>query len=100
MKKDSAYRIIRPAGWAWIGLVAYVAVVDTILLRLHRKRGLPYCTLSEAFGDALKHPIKRFPLIFAWFLLTLHLFGCLIPERFNFLKKLDPIGYLARLLEG
>jgi hypothetical protein len=30
--------------------------------------------------------------------LTLHLFGVFIPERFEKLKKLDPIGFVANLV--
>ena len=87
---------IRPSGLAWFGLVVYVSIVDILLLKKKQSVGQPYCSMSEAFGDALRHPRKRWPIISIWGILTVHLFGVLIPSRFDFVKKLDPIGVLAR----
>ena len=86
---------LRPSGWAWFGLVVYVTGVDIFLLKLKKKRGHPYRSMSEAFGEALHHPVKKFPIIICWIILTLHLFGTLIPKRFEKLKNLDPIGFIA-----
>jgi len=87
---------IRPSGLAWFGLVLYVSVVDIFLLKKKQTFGNPYCSMSEAFGDAVKHPKKRWPIISIWGILTIHLFGVLLPNKFEFLKKLDPIGFIAR----
>ncbi len=91
---------LRPGGWAWVGLAFYVTIVDVVLIKLHQKHGQPYTSMSEVFGDGVKHPINRWPLMLTWTLITLHLFGHLIPDRFSAFKKLDPIGFLARLLGG
>lgn len=85
---------IRPGGWAWIGLTGYVLVADGALIKSDNS------TMSEVFGDALKHPRRRWPVMLAWSLLTLHLFGNLLPRWFEPLKKLDPIGWVARLFGG
>lgn len=90
---------MRPAGWAWIALAGYVAVVDSLLLRKHKKYGLPYCSMSEAFGDALRHPVRRWPVTTVWTILTLHLFGCLLPGPPGFWSAIDPISYLARAID-
>jgi len=89
---------LKPSGYAWVGLVLYVTGVDIILLRLKKVRGFPYRSMSEAFGEALKHPWKRWPIIVSWIVLTLHLFGVFIPERFEKFRKLDPIGFIANLV--
>lgn len=87
---------VRPSGVAWFGLVIYVSIIDIFLLKKKQVVGQPYCSMSEAFGDALRHPRKRWPIIAIWGVLTVHLFGVLIPSKFDFIKKLDPIGFLAR----
>ena len=78
-----------------MGLTFYVAIYDAWLLR-HRRM-----TLSQVFGNALKHPRRRFTVIGIWGVLTLHLFGEMLPgfmrER---LGKYDPIGILARAIEA
>ena len=86
---------LKPSGFAWVGLVAYVTVIDIVLLKMKQSKGYPYRSMSEAFGEALKHPWKRWPIIISWFVLTLHLFGTFIPNKFQKLKKLDPIGWVA-----
>jgi len=87
---------IRPSGVAWFGLVVYISIVDIFLLKKKQLIGSPYCSMSEAFGDALQHPKKRSPIILIWSIITIHLFGVLLPSKFKFLKKLDPISFIAR----
>lgn len=91
---------IKPCGWAWAGLVGYVTVVDVILIRLEKNYGHPFNSMSEGFGRSLRHPIRRWPVVAAWVAVTTHLFGTLIPKRFDFLKYVDPIGIIARFLGG
>lgn len=85
---------LRPGGWGWVGVVAYVAVIDGLLIARKRE------TLSEVFGAALLHPWKRLPVLAVWAVLTAHLFAELMPEwlRVRF-KKVDPISGLAKLVE-
>lgn len=84
----------RPGFCGWLGLVTYVIVVDSLLIKYHKK------TLSEVMGDALLHPAKRIPLLTLWVILTLHLFGTLMPDKLRgFLGHYDPIGLAARKLE-
>lgn len=63
------------AGWVAVGAVVIAAeLMDTR-------------TMSEAFGEAARHPVYG-PVIFtAWAILTAHLFGA-IPARY------DPIHLL------
>ena len=85
---------LRPGAWAWAGLAAYVATTDAWLLRHGRE------TLSQVFGEALRHPIKRIPVIALWAIITLHLFSSLLPSGMRKrLQRVDPIGRLARALE-
>ncbi len=54
-------------------------------------------TMTQVFGEALEHPLRRWPTTLAWSLTTAHLFGRYLPER---LHKYDPfmlVGYLAAL---
>lgn len=83
---------IRPGGWCWIGVAVGVFIADAVLIETK------HATMSEVFGDALKHPHRRWPVILAWGVLSLHLFGNLLPRIASPIKRLDPIGYLARLL--
>lgn len=85
-------RRIRPGGWAWIGLTAGIVVMDYALIAKNQ------ATMSEVFGNALSHPIKRWPVTITWFVLTLHLFGMLIPRKVAFIKRFDPISGIARAL--
>lgn len=64
----------------WIGLAAYVAGWDWFASE----------ELSTAFGRALAHPVRRWPVIVAWTVTTAHLFR-LIPRRW------DPFHALGRL---
>lgn len=86
--------MMRPGGWAWVGLAGGVLFTDIALIKTEN------ATMSEVFGDSLKHPVKRWPVMVAWTILTLHLFGNLIPKWFSWVKQFDPIGALARLIEG
>lgn len=85
---------LRPGGRAWGELALFIAVRDVWLVRNGE------LSMSEVFGNALKHPIKRWPVIAVWVVVTLHLFGELLPP---FLRRrlapFDPIGALARLIE-
>lgn len=89
---------LKPSGYAWLGLVIYVTCIDILLLRLKKRHGQPYRSMSEAFGEALKHPWKRWPIIVSWGVLTLHLFGVFIPDKFEKFKNLDPIGFIANMV--
>lgn len=83
-----------PGAWGWAGLWAFVAGYDIWAIRNDKP------TLSETFGVALKHPIKRWPVMLAWGGLTLHLFAELLPEEVRKrLAPVDPLGQLARLIE-
>ncbi len=87
-------RKLRPATYAWFGLVGFVTTADFHLIKHN------YDTMSCVWGDSLCHPIKRWPLILSWVILTLHLFGRILPDRVQWIKKYDPIGFVARLAEG
>lgn len=79
-----------PATWAWVGLAAYVLFYDTWALANKRE------TMSGAFGRAVAHPSRRWPVTVLWLTTTLHLYDRL-PE------KLDPFvryAYLLRVLDG
>jgi hypothetical protein len=79
---------LRPGGWAWIGLGVGIASADYWLLRNGHD------PMSAVFGDAIQHPIKRWPVVAAWTYITLHLFGRWLPKRFK-LYRLDPLGLAA-----
>ena len=84
----------RPGFWCWVGLFGYVALVDTYLIKKHQ------ATLSEVWGDGLRHPLKRIPLMTLWIILTLHLFGEVLPKKLReHISPLDPIGFTARAIE-
>lgn len=87
----------RPATAAWIGLVGYVVAVDSYLIVQEAKGRDGYCTMSTAFKDAVRHPVKRLPLVMAWSILTLHLFPILYPERYH---KYEPITLIGRYISG
>ena len=83
----------RAGGWCWAGLFVLVAVADAVLIRTDRP------TMSEVFGDALRHPLRRWPTTLVWGLLTIHLFTEFMPSRIRpFLARLDPLGNIARLI--
>lgn len=78
-----------PAELAWLGLVAYVSVVDSYLLATGRE------PMTKAWRNALQHPLNRWVVILAWFFTTKHLFFG------DFLPKIDPFRVLtgmARIL--
>lgn len=60
-------------GLAWVGLVLYIVCYDCWAASQGRE------TLSTAFYRALRHPVRRWPVIVAWSYITGHLFK-LIPE--------------------
>ena len=83
---------LRPGGWCWVGGTAAVVAADALLIRSGQ------ATMSEVFGDALRHPAKRWAVLAAWSVLTLHLFGDILPGVATPIKRFDPIGAVARLL--
>ena len=85
----------KPGFWCWLGLSAYVVIADTFLIRSKN------ATMSEVFGIALAHPTKRRSMLIVWAVLTLHLFAELLPLKMRtFLKPFDPLGVLARSIDG
>jgi hypothetical protein len=84
---------LRPAGYCWLGLTIYVIGADLFLLIQERKGKPNYYTMSSAFRDALRHPVRRWPVILMWLLLTFHLFDFFFPEK---LRQLEPIGATGR----
>lgn len=85
------------ASKAWVGLAVYVIVVDSVLIFLEQKDGQVYFTMSTAFENALKHPVKRWPTTVSWVILTVHLFDLVLPEN---VRRFEPIGVLGRTLSG
>lgn len=69
---------LTPGGQAWIGLVIYIAAYDLWATRTGRD------TLSMAFYNSIRHPVRRWPVIVIWSYLTAHLFKFL-PD------KVDPL---------
>lgn len=78
----------KPAHLAWLGLTVYVVGVDTLLIIHERKGKKEFYTMSTAFRSALAHPVRRWPVIVAWTLLTLHLFDFFFPEK---IRQYDPV---------
>lgn len=64
---------------AWAGLLLYVVAYDAWAMLQGRE------TLSASYYRALQHPIRRWPTLLLWLVLTLHLFH-IIPERFDPLR--------------
>lgn len=64
---------------AWFGLVFYIVSYDVWAARNQKE------TLSMAFYNSLKHPIRRWPVILIWVYITAHLFKFL-PERYDPLR--------------
>lgn len=83
---------LRPGGWCWVGGAAAVATADVLLIRSGK------ATMSEVFGDALRHPTRRWAVLMAWLVLSLHLFGNILPRVATPIKRFDPIGAVARVL--
>lgn len=64
---------------AWLGLVLYVVSYDVWAAKTNNE------TLSTAFYNSIKHPIKRWPIIALWMYITAHLFKFL-PEAIDPLR--------------
>lgn len=64
---------------AWAGLLAYVIAYDLWAMTQGRE------TLSASYYRAIQHPLRRWPTVLLWLVLTLHLFR-IIPERFDPLR--------------
>ena len=86
----------KPASYAWTGLVGYVIAADVVLVTFERKGLEGFGTMSSAFRDSLAHPVKRWPVIVAWGLLTFHLFDFFFPER---VRRVEPGRACVRLIE-
>jgi len=85
---------MRAGAWGWVGLWGYIVTYDAWLIRRRK------ATLSEVFGEAVRHPVKRWPVMVAWVAVTLHLFSELIPEPMKRrLAPIDPIAAMGRLIE-
>ena len=92
-RKDMSNYRLKPAGWCWFGLMIYVVSADTFLLVQEFNNKENYYTMSSSFRYALKHPLRRWPLIVMWLILTFHLFDFFFPER---VRKFEPIGAIGR----
>lgn len=77
---------LRDGGKGWIGLAIYITLWD--VASFYRQNGE---TLSHAFEETVRHPIKRWPTALAWAYITVHLFGW-IPET------LDPLSNLTNII--
>lgn len=87
-------RRLRPGARGWIATAAFITVVDWWLIRHNHD------TLSTVFGESLHHPLQRWPVMVTWAVITIHLFSGLLPVRWRHrMRKLDPLGLLARLME-
>lgn len=72
---------------AWAGLTAYVVAADAALIVTNN------ATLSETFETSVMHPVRRYPVIVLWAVVTVHL---LLPRHLK-IKKADPIHQVGRL---
>lgn len=81
-------RPLSPGGKAWIGLSCYVIGADIYLIATRNK------TMSSVFGDALNHPIRRWPVLVTWGFLTLHLNKAVLPGAVGCADPLA-IGFLV-----
>lgn len=73
-------------GWGWALLAGYIGLYDTWALTTGRE------TLSSAFGRAARHPVKRWPTLAVYLVITLHLFGRLP-------GWLDPLHQYGRMFQ-
>lgn len=73
--------------FGWIGIVLYVVGVDSIAWR-NQVKGKKDETMSVAFGRSLQHPLARIGTLFAWGLVTAHLFWSIPLPGGKTLKKL------------
>lgn len=71
--------------WGWLGLAGFVFAYDTIVLAHGQE------TLTSAFGRAMQHPVRRWPVVALWGVTTLHLFGVLP-------RSADPFHLYAKVL--
>jgi len=76
--------------WGWLLLLAVVVAWDVVALRTEKVD-----TLSGAFYKALQSPVRRWPTVLVWAVLTMHLF-----QWPKFLKRLDPFQFLERIAQG
>lgn len=85
---------MRPPARAWLSLAGFVAAADAWLIYKANRTGdsYRYATMSNAFGEALAHPKRRWYVIVSWGVLTAHLFGRFLPR---WTRHIDPIGLLA-----
>lgn len=88
---------MRPPARAWVTLAVFVTAADAWLIYRSNKTKdtTKYATMSTAFGDALKHPKRRWYVMVSWVVLTAHLFGVFLLQ---WMKNLDPIGALAKCI--
>lgn len=85
--------MLRPAGYAWLGLTVYVLASDTLLVVQERRGKADYYTMSSSFRYALAHPVRRWPVILMWLILTFHLFDFFFPPS---IRRFEPVGALGR----
>lgn len=78
-----------PGVAAWVGMTVYICSVDGALFATKNK------TMSEVFEDSLSHPVKRWPVIVAWGIVTAHLFT----HGDMKYKRVDPIHHVGKVLE-
>lgn len=67
-------------------LAAGIAAYDLFLIA----SGVP--TLSESFATAVRNPVRRWPTVCSWAIVSAHLFSA-IPRRY------DPFHRLAGMVE-
>lgn len=62
-------------GWGWVGIAGVVTVVDGVALHLEATgRVIEAPTMSRSFFLATRHPVRRWPVLVSWLVLTVHLF--------------------------
>lgn len=77
----------------WVVVAGTVIGIDAYLIFNGEE------TLSEIFGKALNHPVKRWVVLTIWGSVTLHLCSELFNDDItDQLSSIDPIGNIARLL--
>ena len=73
--------------WPWVWLALGITAYDAFLLSTGSR------SLSESFALSVRHPVRRWPTILAWTVLTAHLFAVL-PRRY------DPLHRVAGVLSA
>lgn len=71
--------------YPWLVLAGFICAYDAYLI----VNGHP--TLSTRAAQAMRHPVRRWPVLAAWGYLSLHLSGWLSETR-------DPLARVARVL--